>query len=67
MALDTHREKCQAETVKKALKSLLKPQQHTVDIKSLKIHVSSSTTYPFNISDSEEEVKEELINVDAAH
>ena len=64
---DTHREKCQAETVKKTLKSLPEPQWHTVDVKSLNMHTFSLKTHLFDISDSEKETKEKLMSVNAAH
>ena len=65
MALDTHEEKCQTKAVKKALKSLPELQQHTVNIKSFNVHIFSLRMHSSDISDSEKEMKKELMNVNA--
>ena len=67
VVLDTCGGKCQAEAVEEALKSLPEPQQHTVGVRSLNVHASLLGTHPPDILDSEEEVEEELVSVDAAH
>ena len=67
MAFNIHREKCQAETVKKALKNLLKSQWHMINIKFFNLHVSSLRMHPFDILDSEEKTEKKLINVNTAH
>ena len=67
VAFDTHRKKCQAETVKKALKNLPEPQQHTVGVKFFNVYAFLLRMHPSDISDSEEEAEEELVSVNAAH
>ena len=67
MALDICGEKCQAETVEKALKSLSESQQHTVDVKSFNMYAFSLKMHSSDISDSEKEMKEELVNINTAH
>ena len=67
VTLDTYRKKCQTEIVKEALKSLPEPQQYMINVKFLNVHTSSLRTHPSDISDSEEEVKEELMNVNAVY
>ena len=65
--LNTHRKKCQAETVKKALKSLPESQWHIVNVRSFNVHASLLRMHPSDILDSEEEVEEELVSVNAAY
>ena len=67
VTLDTYKGKCQAEIVKEALKSLLKPQWHIIGVKSLNMHASSLRTHLFNILNSKEKAEEELVNVNAVH
>ena len=67
MALNTCEEKCQTEAVKEALKSLSESQQYTVNVKSLNVHTFLLEMHPSNISDSEEEMKKELMSVNAAY
>ena len=65
MILDTWEEKCQAETVKEALKSLSESQWHTVDVRFLNVHAFSLEIHPSDISDLKKEMKEELMSVNA--
>ena len=53
--------------MKEALKNLLKPQQYTVDIKSLNVHAFLLKMHFSDISDSKEEMKKELMNVNAVY
>ena len=53
--------------MKKALKSLPEPQQHTVGVKSLNVHTFSLKTHSSDISDSEKEAEEKLMNVNAVY
>ena len=53
--------------MKEVLKSLLKSQQYTVDVKSLNMHTSSLEMHPSNISDSEEEAEKKLMSVNAVY
>ena len=67
MILNIHKEKYQAETVKKTLKNLSEFQWYTVNVKSLNVHTFLLKIHFFNILNSEEEVKKELINVNAIY
>ena len=53
--------------MKEALKSLPKSQQYIIDIKSFNVYTFSLKTHLFDILNSEEEVKKELMSVNAAH
>ena len=64
VTLDICGGKYQIEIVKKALKSLLKLQWYTVDIKFLNVYAFSLEMHLSNILNSEEEMKKELINID---
>ena len=65
--LDTWEGKYQAETVKKALKNLLKSQWYTVNVKSLNVHTFSLKMHLSDILNSEEEVKKKLMSVNAVY
>ena len=67
VTLNTCREKCQTKTVKKVLKNLLKSQQYIIGVRSFNVHTFLLEMHSSDISDSEEEVKEELMNVDAVY
>lgn len=66
VALDTHNGKCQVEALEEALKSLQETRRPTVGVKSLSVHASSLGTQPPDLSDSEEEADEEVVDVNAA-
>ena len=67
MTFNTYEEKCQIKTVEKALKSLSESQWYTVDIKSLNVYAFSLRTHLSDILNLEEEMKEELMSVNAVH
>ena len=67
VVLDTCEEKCQAKTVKKALKDLSKPQWYMIGVRFLSVHTFSLEMHPSDILNSEEEMEKELMSVNAVY
>ena len=65
--LNTHKEKCQAEIVEKALKNLPKPQWYTINIRFFNMHTFLLEMHLSDILNSEEKMKKELMSVNAVH
>ena len=65
--LNIHKRKCQAETVEEILKSLLKSQQYTVNVRFFNVYVFLLEMHFFNVLNLEKETEKELMSVNVIY